>query len=460
MPSAPPSKRGLSWWLSAGYGLGSLGTGMFSTVPGLLLLYFMTDTLGIPAGMAGLAIFVPKMWDVVIDPVLGSLSDHTHTRWGRRRPWMLAGGVTLPLAFLGMFVVPEFSAPALTATYVSVLFVLAATCFSFFQVPYVAMPAEITEDPHQRTVVVGWRIAFMTLGILLAGALAPVLITAGGGGRPGYQLMAGVLSVACFLSLVGSFLATAGVHFTEHVASELPLREQLRLALGNRPFFMLLLAGILQLTGVATVLAAVPYFAHYVLGGGENTVTLLFVSLVLPAMLTMPLWVKISKRVGKIRAYQMSVTLFAVMDLSLLTGSSHHLNLLYLQVAMMGAAYAGTQLFPFALLPDIITLDFEKTGLRREGTFTGMWTASEQIGMAVGAGLAGVVLSLFGFVESTTGQVTVQPDSALLGIRLTFGLVPALLLLLSVPVLGKIRMAVLSRPVPAPDDLLSTGVLP
>ena len=87
--SAPSLK--LSLRLS--YAAGSLGSGLFSTIPGLLLLYYLTDTLAVPAGLAGLAILLPKLWDIATDPIVGAWSDRTRGRWGRRRPLLLAGAL-------------------------------------------------------------------------------------------------------------------------------------------------------------------------------------------------------------------------------------------------------------------------------------------------------------------------------------------------------------------------------
>jgi glycoside/pentoside/hexuronide:cation symporter, GPH family len=106
-----------------GYALGSIGTAAFGTVPGLLLLYYLTDELGVAAGIAGLVVFAPKAWDVVLNPWIGSRSDRTESRWGPRRPWMLAGGLALPPLFVLVFAGPG-TPPGLAAAWVAVAFSL------------------------------------------------------------------------------------------------------------------------------------------------------------------------------------------------------------------------------------------------------------------------------------------------------------------------------------------------
>ncbi|SDH74715.1 MFS transporter, partial [Pseudonocardia oroxyli] len=129
-----------------GYALGSLATGTFGTVPGLLLLPYLTDTLGVAAGLAGLIVFVPKAWDVVLNPIAGRVSD----RRGVRRPFLAWAGVGVAVTFALIFAGPG-SPPAVAAVWVLVAFVACATAYAFFQVPYNAMPAEITADPGERT---------------------------------------------------------------------------------------------------------------------------------------------------------------------------------------------------------------------------------------------------------------------------------------------------------------------
>ena len=147
-----------------------------------VLISVAAAVLGVGAGVAGLVVFAPKAWDVLLNPWIGARSDATTSRWGPRRPWMLAGGLTLPLLFVLVFAGPG-APPALAATWVAVTFLLAATAYGCFQVPYVAQPAEITTDPGERSTLMSWRVAALALGILLAGAGAPAVVELAGGGR-------------------------------------------------------------------------------------------------------------------------------------------------------------------------------------------------------------------------------------------------------------------------------------
>ena len=127
-----------------GYATGSVATGAFGTVPGLMLLPFLTDSLGIAALGAGAIVFLPKAWDVVLNPIAGRISDRTVDARGPRRPWLLRGGLGLAVAFALLFAGPDLDSVWLDAGWVLVCFLGCATAYAFFQVPYVAMPRKQT----------------------------------------------------------------------------------------------------------------------------------------------------------------------------------------------------------------------------------------------------------------------------------------------------------------------------
>jgi GPH family glycoside/pentoside/hexuronide:cation symporter len=422
--------------LCLAYGAGSIGAGIFSTIPGLLLLYYLTDTLGVSAGLAGLAVLLPKLWDITTDPIVGAWSDRSRSRWGRRRPFLLAGALTLPPCFVGLFMAP-IGDPMLAFAWVLVAFCAAATAFTLFQVPYAAMPTEMTADYHERTTLVAYRMAFVTLGILAAGALAPMIIKGAGGGTAGYARMAVILAGVTAASMLVAFFGTTRAPQTKHSADApvMRLRAQLAVAIGDRAYRTLWSAYALQCVALGAVLAAVPYFVRYTLLEGEEAVTLLFVCLVGPAIVTMPLWTAVSRRVGKRASYLSAAVIFAAMAASLLAAGPGRLGVVGAQVGLLGVGFAGLQVFPFALLPELIDADAARTGLRREGVFTGLWYVGEKGGFALGAWLVSGMLAASGFLERRAGEVVVQPDTALLGVHLATSLAPAVLALVSLPLL-------------------------
>jgi Na+/melibiose symporter-like transporter len=432
--TAPRLSRGTH----LGYALGSIGTAAFGTVPGLLLLYYLTDELGVAAGLAGLVVFAPKAWDVWLNPWIGSRSDRTQSRHGPRRPWMLAGGLTLPPLFVLVFAGPG-SSPGVAAAWVAVTFLLAATAYGCFQVPYVAQPAEITDDPAERATLMSWRVAALALGILLAGAGAPAVVDAFGGGRGGYLAMAVFVAVLLAVGMLGAVAGTRNAPTLTRVTSEGRLGTTLRLAWDSRAFRVLLVGFVVQALGIGVMLAGVPYYSRQVLGDAAAG-SVLFAALVGPAIVVMPVWLRVARRVGKRAGLLAASALFAVAAALLVLVPEGGTGPAVVAVVLVGVGYAGMQMFPLAMLPDVIAADEAASGHRRAGVFTGVWTAAETLGLAIGPGLLGLLLAVAGYVSSTGDEVVAQSDGAVLAVRLGFSVVPALFVLASLPVLARYRL--------------------
>jgi Na+/melibiose symporter-like transporter len=419
----------------AGYALGSLVTGAFGTVPGLLLLPYLTDTLGVAAGVAGLLVLAPKAWDVLVNPVAGRVSDRTRGALGARRPYLLGGGLALAVLFALIFAGPFGTDGAWPPAFVALMFMAAATAFAFFQVPYVAMPAEMTDGYAERTRLMTWRVAVLALAILLSGAVSPIVVKAAGGGLPGHRAMGLFVAAIIVFGACGAFIGTRRAPLGRVVDSEPSLRAQLAIVGRNRPFRLLLICFVAQAAGIATMLAGVKYFATQVLDSPDAGPTVLFACFVGPALLVMPVWTRVGDRLGKLRSYVLASVIFAVGALLILLAPILPPIAVYLITAVIGGGYAGQQVFALAMLPDCIALDAERTGRRQAGVFTGVWTAGETFGLALGPGIFALVLQAFGYVSSDTGTAAVQSGTAKLGVLLGFTLLPALIVGLAVFVL-------------------------
>ncbi|RMI34976.1 MFS transporter [Nocardia stercoris] len=414
------------------YGVGSVGTGIFSTVPGLLLLYYMTDTLAVPAGAAGLVVTLPKAWDAIFNPYVGAASDREAVRTGRRSRLLLVGAVLLPVTFAAMFLSPATGSGAVV--WISVAFVLAASTFAIFQVPYVALPTEMSPNPVVRTRIMSWRIISLTVGILVAGGLAPAVVSLGGKGRAGYALMGLVVGAVLLVVLTVAARGTRWV-VSRPGPEQLSLPAAFRAARGNRAFFALLAAFVLQAAGTAVMLAAAPYVATYRLDDYGLT-SVLFVCLVAPSAVAVPLWSKAAHRFGRLRCLLFATLGYAVGSVALLpVSAAGNVPGTLALCALLGVCYAALQLLPLSLLPDTVVADTDRTGHTQSGAFTGLWTAGETAGLALGPGAYAVGLAATGFVSSTFDHPVAQTALARTGLLLGFSLVPAALLLASLPAL-------------------------
>lgn len=428
------------------YAVGSLGTGGYATLPGLVLTYFLTDNLGVAALAAGLIVTSAKVWDVIIDPLIGAASDRQLARTGSRRGFMIVGALTLPLFFALTFAVPPSWGPVTGAICVLLAFLGTATSFSLFQVPYVALPAELTRSYDERTRLLGWRVVVLTAAILLFGAGGPMLRRATGDQVSGYLLMGIVAGVVLGIGmLIASRTAdTAGTPSSPvRTAQSQGLRDQylsgFRALRRSLPFRALLGAFLLQALATGTMLAGAQYVATWVLND-EAAVEILFVALVGPALLATPGWTAISRRIGKERSFFGASILYLVASASITVAVWAPGMWIYASVALAGIAYAGLQSLPLAMLPDVISHDERTTGPGQAGTFTGIWTAGETVGFALGATAVSLMLAATGYVSSVAGESTAQPDAAVMGIVLSFSILPAALMALSLIPLGRYRL--------------------
>jgi Na+/melibiose symporter-like transporter len=459
-PAAPEAALApvrLSRSTIARYATGSLGTGGFATLPGLVLTYYLTDSLGVAALAAGAVITVAKVWDVVIDPVIGALTDRDRARHGSRRRLMLVGAIALPVLFALTFAVPPALGPVVAAVWVLLAFTLTATAFSLFQVPYIALPAELTPRYDERTRLLTWRVVVLTLAILLFGAGGPALRRVSDDPFVQYLAMGVVSGVVIGLGmLVATTVArraatTAPLEATPASApasapAAAGIRAHYAAGIGalrrSRPFRLLLATFVLQALATGLMLAGAQYVATWVLHS-QAAVELLFVALIAPALLAAPAWGVVARRIGKERTFTVASVVFGAAALSILGMLWAPGDWIYVPVGIAGIAYAGMQSLPMAMLPDVISHD-ERTvpdaaarGSRRAGAFSGVWTAGETIGFALGATTLSVILAVTGYVSSTGTQIVEQPDAAVTGIVLSFSLAPAVLIALSLLALAR-----------------------
>jgi Na+/melibiose symporter-like transporter len=417
-----------------GYALGSLSTGAFGTVPGLLLLPYLTDSLAISASVAGLLVLLPKAWDVFFNPVAGRISDRTTGKLGARRPYLLYGGIALAVTFAALFAGPDTGSAAVDGLYVAVVFLVCATAFAFFQVPYNALPAELTTSSRERTSLTAWRIALLAVAILICGAGAPAVRDAVGG-LAGYRVMGIAVGVLILVGAIGVFIGTARTRVAPPLPSVASWRETVVAVRSCPPFRVLLAAFVVQAIGIGTLLAGVDYLARVALGD-KALQPLLFAAFVGPALLVMPVWQRVAARQGKRAGYVLATFVFAAGLLGVLGARVFPPAVVIVFVAVAGIGYAGLQVFPLSLLPDVISAEEGRTGQVRAGVFAGVWTAGETLGLALGPALYGAILSVGGYVSSA-GDAVAQPSSAVTAVIVGVALVPALFVLAALPLLRR-----------------------
>jgi GPH family glycoside/pentoside/hexuronide:cation symporter len=410
------------------YGFGDLSFSLTTTIIGAYFAIYLTDVVGVSPAIAAVAIFIGSTWDYINDPIVGYLSDRTRSRWGRRRPFLLFGALPLLLVFTLMWWKPPFSGAITLAIYYSLLYALYDTVSTFTYMPYYALTPELTSDYDERTSLTSTRMFFSILGSLIAFTI-PLLII--GKFNPSNAdrvlLMGGIFGLASAVPLLIVFFGTR--ERREFMKQEQPtLKQAIRSVRNNRPFIFGLVIFLFTWVTISIIQLILLYYVKYVVRREADS-DLIMATIFVVAMLTLPLWEKISRRLNKRLAYIIGT---AFLMLVLLTLSSLNpatdLALLLVLCVLAGIGVSAAHVLPWSMIPDAIEYGEWSTGERHEGMFYSLITLAQKVAVSIALPLALLILNSSGYlINSST-----QPESVINAIRLIAGPIPAILLILGI----------------------------
>jgi GPH family glycoside/pentoside/hexuronide:cation symporter len=416
-PLLPPA--GMPFASLFGFSIGMIGDRIFRDAPALLLLIFMTDYLGVPPALAGTAVFIPKLLIMFVDPIVGTLSDRLHTRWGGRVPLMFAGALIASASIVLFFHVPHFATPLGQAIYMSCIVFAGFTGYSLYSVPYLTMAAEIAHGAEERRRIMSWRVMFMAVGLTFS-AFAGAFVQAVGGGLQGYDVMSWAYGGLCLVTMMATVFAASRAPASDAAPAQLSLLAQFRLVAGNGTYLRLLLVCFAQKLGEGVGYGSFAYFCVYVVRQPLSGIGLVVLASMAGQLLSQPFWLRASRRWSAPALYTVGVLgwcLNLLLWLAMTGRSQLWLVPLGLQA---GAAAGGFLMVTLSMLSNVLAADSARTGVNREGVYSGVWCAVEKLAFAAGALVVGVVLGLFGFVESTNGAHASQTPLAIVGIGFTY----------------------------------------
>ncbi len=432
-PAAEMQDEKLSLVTKLAYGSGDLGTAITAALRSFFLLFFLTDVARLSPAAAGSVLLINRVWDAFNDPFIGWLSDRTVTRWGRRRPWLLAGAIPFGLFFFMLWVVPPFGQTGLFLYYVFISLLL-DTFYTIVNVPYAALTPELTRDYDERTSLNSYRFAFSVGGALLSAVLHPIIVNSYDDVHTGYlvsgALWAVVSALPCFVVVAFTRERPESMQATS-TETQPPLVEQIRVAFANVPYRYVIgiyLSAWLALQLVSTVLV---FYLTYYLGIPER-LPLVLLAIQGTTFLFLFVWSALSRSLDKRIVYLIGATIWLLMQLVLFFLTPERRGLVIPVAIIAGAGVSVAYLIPWAMMPDVIELDELKTRLRREGIFYGFMVLLQKVGIALGIFIVGQVLDAAGYITPTDAvPVPQQPESALFAIRFFMGPVPALILVVS-----------------------------
>lgn len=425
----------LSVGQKAGWGLADMGIVVFVVVKQLLVLAFLTSFLGVPVQIAGVVTTAILIFDMITDPLVGYLSDKHPTRWGRRAPWIVVGAVVLAVGMVGIFAVPATLAMGATLTWVIVAFGVATVGFTMVAIPYGATAGEMTQDPRERSAMTAWRMGFASLGILIGGAIIPVLA---GDSREGFASAAMMVAPVMVLAIWASVFFTRKAPRIAQAATLHPA-SMAGLVIRNRAFMILtVLYGVMTLA-VALITAGLPFAALYLImdngqtalsgaAAGLGVLSLMFAAFVLGSIISQAAWVFLSHRLGKTGALMLGLGLYIGLLIALFANlPSANVTLIAGLFVIAGMTNGAYQQIPWAIYPDLMDVTRKTSGEAIEGAFSAIWLFGQKLANAVAPLILALIIGAYGWQETTQGKVDQTPD-AVAALHWAITLVPAAIL--------------------------------
>ncbi|QLC26393.1 MFS transporter [Parasphingopyxis algicola] len=428
-----PAEPKLNVKTALGWAFGSTGTAVLLGSVNTLLLIYIVDHLLLSATLAGTIISATRLFDAVIDPLMGSISDQTRSRWGRRRPYLLIGGILCALSVLLLFSNPLGVAAQYPAIFVTVALCFYAIAYTVYAVPYITMSYELTGNPKERTLLMSYRVYASSAGLMFAQALAPWIVARGGGGMAGFAMMGYVMAAIILIACLTSFVMTAHARViqVDNVTQRPRLRDMGK-ALGNKPFVRLVGAKSCYLLGTGIQAAALAFFLTVALEKSLAILGLLSAALLASVVLSQPFWVWVCNRIGKRNTFYLAVPLNAGANLSwLLAQPGESAAGFVIRGILIGLAGGGMLLVIQAMLPDTLQYESERGGVSQEGVLSGVFTTIERGVSAISVAIAGLIMGVGGYVA---GQAD-QSDSAIQALYFCVAISPAIGMIMAVLVL-------------------------
>lgn len=387
---------------------------------GVLYMIFMTDVVGLSPALAGTAVLLSKGWDAITDPMMGVISDNARTQWGRRRPFILFGGVALIAAFALLWFPATTFAPALKAVYAIGVYVFYSTVATVIAVPYSSLSAELTTDIKERNRVNILRLVVSTVATAVCTLVPSMILEA-------YQ--AGSISLTAFYLIIGvGFgvffalpLVLIGLFTKERV--KLPEeKSKFEVARFVKPLKVKAFRGLVgmylcQSIAMDILAAGILYYSKYVARGSSTVFLGIFIGV---QLLLFPVINVVVNKIDKKKIYYFGLPL-AVVSFALvgLYPSDWPVVGAYVLTALTAIGFAGAQLMSWIIFPDVIDVAELKDGERATGSFSGIMTFIRKASSAIAIQIFGLMLAFSGYIQPADPTVfQPQPDSAILGIRI------------------------------------------
>lgn len=425
------------------YGLGDMGNNVAYGAVGFYFVFFLTDVAGISPIWAGYIFMIVRIWNAVCDLIMGTVSDRTKTRFGRRRPFLLFGAVPLGIGFALLWFVP-FKGNAKLIIYYTLIGILFNTLYSLVSIPYNALLPELSQDYDERTSISGYKMAFSFVGSLLSAMGVSLIVDTIFPGKSmyavSYPIMGIVLAIVLAISILLAFAGTKERVISKASENQVNIWNSLKSLLKLKEFKLVLGVFIFNMVSFDVIMALYIYFMKYSLKISDSLSYIFMAIPLVAAVLVTPIWVGISNKLGKQKTYIISVIYFLIPLFSCLFIPAGNIYVTAAVTIMIGIGMSASQVLIFSILPDVVEVDELKNGVRREGIIYGATMLIYKISSALMVAFVSAAMGWLGYVESTGNSIVHQSQSAVFGIRILMSCMPALCLILSMIFISKLSL--------------------
>lgn len=403
METSKVNKEKVSLISKLAYGMGDVGCNFSWMFVGNFLMIFYTDVFGIGMGAVATLMLVSRFWDAINDPVIGLLTDKTHTRWGRFRPWLLFGApLTALVLVLTFWAHPEWSQTA-KIIYMAVTYCILVLGYTCVNLPYGTLCGAMTQDIDERASLNTSRSVSAMVAIGVINIVTVPLIEWFGGGNAQY----GYLSVAVLYGIIFAACHLFCFHKTREVVElptrqKLSLRIQLRAALQNKPYLLALLGQLLFGFILYGRNADMLYYFTYV-EGSANLFSFYSLAIIVPSIIgaaCFPMVFRWTDNKGWAASIFALLTGFSMMGLYFFSPNGSAIPF-YLLAALSQFFFSGFNTAIYAIIPDCVEYGEWKTGVRNDGFQYAFVSLGNKIGMALGTSLLALALGEAGYVSNT-----------------------------------------------------------
>jgi glycoside/pentoside/hexuronide:cation symporter, GPH family len=413
-------------WRILSYGTINLPLSFIAYPIVIFVAPFYASELSLPLGLIGTMLFLARLSDVITDPIVGIASDHTKSRFGRRKPWIAAGIVVMMLGVYKLFMPSAGVGTVYFLIWVSVVYL----GFTMITLPHEAWGGELSPFYHERTRITGARQLFGLTGLVCA-TVVPAIILSQPGGKMGEVLQALGWIVIALLPLCGAWLlfAVPSVTPTE-VKDEVPFMKGLRRMWRNGPFVRMLLILLLAVIGETFRITITIFYARDIIGiTNLGSIYLYYFGI---GLLGIPVWIWLGNKIGKHRALAISFTTLAVLSLFMLPLGKGDTVIFIILFTAKGFCFGSLQLLPSAMIADVVDVDSARSGKSPQGLYYATAGVALKLGMALGQGLSLNLLSVVGY-QAAGGS----SESALSWLSIFYCIPAALMFLVALPLVWK-----------------------